>query len=503
MYVGQQRHRNKSDHRCLTNSIESNYPQSQDNHSKPKRNPSYNWLLYLTLSVLGIIVLYSIATKLEQHDDYMSTEYKQTAHHDYQNTSGFSKLNRSLFCPLITESDKNTYSAALNYIYHLQFTRQSEKYLIFVPSKVGCGLFCEIGQTSIIFGMALATKRTFLYLNDTSANGNYKYLPKLNGKTLPICQNRTGRNCIFEAISSFTDKETQWLLQNTAQNETYILDDDCDKLYDDGIETIQQLEQKTSKYKIIFIHDDHCKLLRWRHRQLTRDMTQNWNISYYQFTALTFSYLLRIHENIRDLIYKEVHSSLFDRYNWSSSETSISLPIRASDKCNHEMLCVRLSDLDPILQTLKSNYKSIIITSESKEVIQQTKSIYKDLNHIYNDFDALQGTGNPAQMNMQKDKHSFNVLMSMLSTLKLQMHSTMYIIERESNWLHGIWLMSANIDCQLNPIHSNIKKQCVSIMDRNVDWNTNHCYRPQLAFRRWSAEPTIWDHLVKWMWQWQ
>ena len=96
---------------------------------------------------------------------------------------------------------------------------------------------------------------------------------------------------------------------------------------------------------------------------------------------------------------------------------------------------------------------------------------------IFNDFDVTPNTGNPVELMKSKqnetirmendtflikdDKSYFDLFISMLSTIKLQMNAKYVITQSRSNWLNGIWELSKSIHCEVDvdvlPIEDTIK----------------------------------------------
>ena len=425
------------------------------------------------------------------------------------NIDSFKELNDSLFCPLISESDKSKYSKPLNDIYNLQFTENdtinyNERKYYILKYFNGWGLFSQILCDNLAFSMSIGTKRTFLYYFDNDEN--YKWLPKTNGKSMPICQERTGRDCIFKPFSSFDNDQISQILENGKKNNEifYLTDKICKKLYDKNeIKTLSDFENLTKDYKIILQTGKYdCKLFMYNQYNFNNEMLKNvypeWNINYHEFNALLFSYSLAINNNIKNIIYQQIYDILYVQNNWLSNKNTLSLPIRGSDhcgrdgmKCGHHEIKKYQNLIEEIIGN-NSDINYIIITSESDKLISKMTNSLKNndktnkINIIYNNYDAKQGTGNPKEMHYKSDMDQLNILLSMLTTLKLQMHSNYVIIKKSSNWLSGIWLITDNMDCQINKnllLTSDLnknknEKKCIDIED---DIDRKQCYRFNLA----------------------
>ena len=136
-----------------------------------------------------------------------------------------------------------------------------------------------------------------------------------------------------------------------------------------------------------------------------------------------------------------------------------------------EMNCFHPDNFIKIARIIKmyhAHITSVIITSEDQSVINYIKS--KDelgLDLIFNDGDMLQNCGLVQDLKEEQKSNEFEmfkILISMLSTLKLQMHSNYYVVQKQSNWGHAIWTMSSCIYCGIYPeIAPGTEKYCVNV----------------------------------------
>ena len=346
------------------------------------------------------------------------------------------------------------------------------------------------------FALAMYTNRTFVFTQNSN-NRPWIYLPR-NGQTIPkLCQNRTGKNCIFKPVSNCTWAQIQNVIKYTKQHDTYtVIDyshtapDICKKSKHLDPDKFHEL---TKNYTLIYQRFE-CNLF-WSHgKSMNRGLIEklikqrNWNINYYQYNAIIWSLLIRLQDNIQTIIHSTVRETLI-KYKWKSKQNTLSLPIRASDKCAQpdgnqtywskpEMICfepIQFLQIAQAMQHFSNNaFDTVIITSEDEKIISFVKN-QTDLpfNFIFNDGDILQNSGNLQDMDKTKrndEVEMFKLVLSMLSTIKLQMHSKYYIIQRQSNWAHAIWGLSSNIHCEIPDMfqsHDNDDRFCVNL--QNID----------------------------------
>ena len=441
------------------------------------------------------------------------------------NSSSLDKIKESLFCPLRHPIDIDKYDIMIKDIYNLQFNdscdyNSNTKYYIMDEHDYSYGMFSTIDNYHLRqFISSLATKRKFLIRS--IPNKKWRYLPINNGKDIKKkCENRTGRDCVFKLVSNCNIQQTQYILKMSDKEKKTlkITPKICDN---ENIITMKDWINYTEKYKVIHFglaFTAKCNL--FKNHLMTIKSVSNFiientnygNLTYFEFKALIISFLLRVHDNIQNIINKIVSNSL-NKYKWKSIYKTLSFPIRGSDKCYRpgkygEMRCNTMQkNIETIYKFKKrfnkfDNIDTIIITSEDEKIIEQYRnlSLYlNEFNFIFNDFDIMQSTGNPfkgfkndkKKFNFTTDEVWLNILISMLSSLKLQMNSNYYVTRTRSNWINGIWSISSSINCQLwmnqtdDIIHFNIsnqhKKHCKNFDIKGNEFEFDqHCYRENL-----------------------
>ena len=152
--------------------------------------------------------------------------------------------------------------------------------------------------------------------------------------------------------------------------------------------------------------------------------------------ALTF-YILRPNptskHKIQDVM-RRVFPSNFD------PTSAIGVPIRSSDKCIRESECLSFDQYMRIARNLslkkkttksrhmaEENIRNIVLTSESKEMLQARHRYNADENFpltlIANDEDVAQGTGNPKEYNKMNSRNitADDIMLSTMTSLNMQL----------------------------------------------------------------------------------
>lgn len=462
-------------------------------------------------------------------------------------------LSQSLFCPIKHNKDIYKYNQMLSDIYNLQFNRNDilncddlnniDNIFIFDENPYSWGIFSVWDNHFIMqFTLSFALNRTFIIYEQNK----YRFLKYKNGKYLTQCQNRTGRQCFFKSPSNLcTQNQIKNLIKNYKKNKKEILiidDKECKLMFNNkSITTFDKFIDYTLKYKIIRYHHSFtgaCSLFKQKsfNRLLTESIINNrgynkYNLTYFEFNMLILSFLLRPQNNIKQLINEIVFQSL-NKYGFISSLSSISLAIRGSDKCwshrrHGEMRCRTMKqNIDAIKQfqnKFGNHINQIIVTSEDKNIIKLYKNYSKHQLHgrddnlifIFNDFDVTPNSGNPVELTqgtknetirikndlfvVKDDKSYFDLFMSMLSTIKLQMNAKYVITQSRSNWLNGIWQLTNSIHCEIdvddiNDNNNDYKKHCIGFSNQGKQFKMDYyCDRED----RFVVKPNISHNMLK------
>ena len=163
-------------------------------------------------------------------------------------------------------------------------------------------------------------------------------------------------------------------------------------------------------------------------------------------------YVLRMNEETKKRVEGAVGKSLPSDFD---SSATIGLPIRASDKCFAEASCLSFSQYMQIAQNVFEKEKekdrggeltNIILTSESKAIIDSRVEFESRFKFFVNENDAMQGSGRPKEYVDSKLKDAgislSDIMVSTLAALNLQLHSKVTIANCCSNFhklLGQIW----------------------------------------------------------------
>ena len=361
------------------------------------------------------------------------------------------------------------------------------------------------------FVLSLYTNRTFV-MTTNSDREPWHYLPQ-NGKTIPtLCQNRTGRDCVFKPVSNCSTKQIQKILEFAAKtNNLTVIDYKSRGMVCKWAPRLnpRSFHELTQDSMVIY-QKRECRLFLGRGHVMNKDLIEtlieerNWNISHYEFVALIWSILMRMQNNIQSMVHEVVANSLM-KYQWESKRTTIGMPIRGSDKCipssdwtqsndkkfrgSPEMMCFGphrfLEIAERVKERTNGEADTMIITSEDESIIKVIRNLTapRAMHAIFNDGDKMPGSGYLWDLgrNIRSNEvEMFQMMLGMLSTIKLQMHARYYIIQRQSNWAHAIWVLSSCIHCQIDGIGS----------DGNED-EERYCINLK---RRETSETIMWDH---------
>ena len=431
------------------------------------------WLIALCFATITtIVVLYVMLSVLSSHALPTSDFVPHTMHAaDNSMNSSTLRLSQSLFCPLWHPLDLRTYNTMLTDIEHLQFSspckyNSDARYFVFDVSPNAWGVFSTWDNHHIpAFTLSLGTRRTFLM----HTPHHFRLLPHSNGASIPeLCGGRTGRLCVFKAESNCDATQVKEIIDAAqTHGDLFVLGGtQCLQLVELGIDSLDKFAAHTANYSVIqYKHTlyNPCEL--WMLQQsMNRALTENisrrlgYNVSYDEFNALALSFLLRMQDDVRRTVEGNV-SAVLRRYGFTSPLSTVSLAVRASDKCwSHgrqgEMRCPNASDYMQAVQDLAARFANesardidaVIVTSEDRDVVALFKgnvsAAHPRWRFIFNDADVLPNSGNPYELrkgvkanndsalqlfDVGDDAALFALLLSMLSSLRLQMNAN-YVV---------------------------------------------------------------------------
>eukprot|EP01084_Bolivina_argentea_P289654 497429_1 len=449
----------------------------------------------LSISVVSILCYVVVTFLMELHRLQTSISRakrnKLTTHELKAKYITFQSFVNSLFCPLYHPFDIRKYSYMTQNIYDVQFANSTCEYenipnqtfFILAERLSGWGMFSILdGHHIPMYTLSLGMQRKFLITLSDHTIQTYRYLPFSNGKKLnqKYCDRRAGRDCFFQPVSNCNIQQIRKILHIAQERNSLLVINDtfCNMAcVNYSIDSLEKFQNFTDKYKVILYDrhfSAHCKLYsqaKTMNRVLTETVIKQngyGNISYYEFDAMIFSVLFRLHNDIRYKINEIVTHSL-KKYKWKSSNITVALPIRASDECyslfrkGGEMRCSTVDDHIRAIKHFQDRnglIDTIIVTSEdsniTREYKQLAKNVFVDLKWIFNDFDITPDSGNPKKWKtvLKTDEDYYDLLISILSSIKLQMHAKYYIVHHRSNFIHGIWRLASAMHCEVDKYRS-------------------------------------------------
>lgn len=418
--------------------------------------------------------------------NFYTSNINNPSHQNITQYRTFQNFNNELACPFdidIGNNDEESHDPQISHeiqvlkqIFANQFPSDctlddpNRKYWIVEQPCDSIGLFATLRCWTYFFTQALVLNRTFIMTGEWKSWATEEY-----------CQNKS-YTCFFLPFTNCTI--------NT--NDTY-------NIIDKAKENNQYFEHspqnfKTKQYNIGNIWKDDSDTLKQNFKQqiwyITRDwkfqalhcaevddmLRKRWNVNCLRYQAIIFSYLLRIQPSLLAIVNNIVYDSLINMPQLSQfrPENTISAMIRWGDKCSNsnsngikEMDCFTLDEYVSIskeIKILRPDITHIIVTSESEEIIKNiTNQTFYDsekldgMNVVINRKDIMQGASKI--VGYSHNNNVFTVMISMLSTMKLQFCAKYYFHATSSSWVSSIYFMSKYLKCK--PIHQGQMRQLI------------------------------------------
>eukprot|EP01084_Bolivina_argentea_P186462 321402_1 len=383
-----------------------------------------------------------------------------------------SDLNNDLFCP----TKKNGFTKLLKHIHQLQLSpncNDNNRKFYILEQQCNVGFFASLECIVYYFAQAIFLNRTFLIKGDWSFADH-----KPNSDI--YCQ-QNGMDCYFMPLSVCNVKDVLEYENNKS----------------DSLKSIWHLTPKNGKEKadrlnikfdawdssppnVPKIGLDDMRVLYvpgvWGyHRIETNRFFDKMLQQYYgyhldrrKFDAVVESYLLRMKPFMTHIINDIVFHSLYGK-NTGNIEydvrKSVSILIRWGDKCRNkelykmkyphaEMECFTYHEYMKLIQKLKimkPDIKYVIVTCDTKEIIDNITNEYKPwmdkngMQFIVNIADVMQGSSVIDQYVTTRNKTS--ILISLLSTLRMHFASKYYFIQQGSFWNTGTFTLIKHLKC--------------------------------------------------------
>eukprot|EP01083_Nonionella_stella_P139203 424126_1 len=388
-------------------------------------------------------------------------------------------LNKQQFCRI---EQSPTQLRFFQFLYHNQFPKNcgatTTKFLIYdihleASSGLGASLF---GNLLRYFTTALMLNRTFLL------HGVFDW-----SSIVQYCADTNAMECYFLPLSNC---DPLHLLSNTNKRDVMEGKGPSDCIFGDNNHK-HRLSHCT--HKIIYINRRNYDRPVMR-KAITKWSKSTFDMDISEYSALITSFLLRPQPIVKDIVLdkirKAVYKSLNGKVNQLNASKTISLPIRASDKCDNiarvtgkhythkpEISCFTPFEYVSVMNAMEyllpnGSVDSVILTSEDASFVRmvvdimrnRTYSMVYDWNVIINTEDYSVGEGTTTYQRTQKVYHTVNGevgtsfytdhIVSAMSSLLLQLHldTEYFVVLRSSSWTHLMWKWTPMLNCNIyNP----------------------------------------------------
>ena len=425
-----------------------------------------------------------------------------------------------LFCK--PEMLKDNEINFLENIYSIQYPSTScddvniKYYVMSDPEFCEMGLMASISCYLFYFAQAILNNRVFI-IDYREGNDGFRYQWALN-KYCKKMNKYGNRECYFEKISKCSDYVFNVLKNNRSmvyQHNPYSykqkkkIEKDFDPFSDKYYNDIQ--------YRIIEVKNWYINCFKRENTKVNINIfARKFNIRpEFGYMALV-SYLLRLNSVTNNQVNLNL-DNILSEYNFKMNRSieSVSLMIRWGDKClgkwnRIEMDCYDVKEYISVLRQLfeiNKRIRYIILTTESQEVISNftkvfneyktnTKYGFNDKILILNKNDIMQGYGTIQTERKNSEDNLFDkhqIMMSMLTNIKLHFISNIYFVKTGSHWNHFIYKLSKYINCSPynnKTFYHHNKYKSLIILDSNVYIWDHHNKN-----RQTNDKTIIWDKI--------
>lgn len=371
----------------------------------------------------------------------------------------FEDFNNEFLCPfdlsnmsnnINNANNKPNQTAAVQFIkdiFKVQFPTDctldnSKRYYIVRMPCQQIGLFATINCWSYYIGTALLNKRTLIFLDGWYSWATEKY-----------CDNLL-EECFFLPITNCSINDATRLINESKKIDSYF---EWTREHSHHINT--KLVPLYEKTKQVFFVDG------WGYMSIYCDGRSTWpqkiknvygdGLSCSMFVNIIKSFIFRIQPSllavINNIVYHSYNSYAYDNahvinpFKEFDPTKTISAMIRWGDKCYNsnsntatEQECFTLDEYVSVTREMKlllhDSIQNMIVTSESREIVQNItdNKIYdpvKDLQNVQiliNQNDVMQGASK--LVSYAKTQNVVSIMLSMLSTIKLQFGAKYYYV---------------------------------------------------------------------------
>eukprot|EP01083_Nonionella_stella_P022804 63044_1 len=436
-------------------------------------------LLLLSLTLFNVFLL----SHLENEElpslntihniDVIQEQTPQTTNHKH--ASSWNTLNEQQFCRIHVQ--KRSHRVFLEDVHKQQFRidcdDSSTKYLIYdVSLETGSGLGASLfGRLTRYFLISLRLNRTFLL------HGAFDWT-----KDATYCNGFTAMECYFLSVSKCNPVHILSTVNKNNTDEYYEGRAPNDCLFKEHTWTTTSPITTHCKQRVIYINR------MTRGYIATLGLMEEWTLHLYglrviDYQAIASAFLLRPKPNVRAIIYdkitQSIHKSLGGVHAHVNASRTVSMPIRASDKCQNivnithqhyahkaEIQCFTPLEHVQILNVLhylsNGEMNTVILTSEDAVFVEKVIGIVNvsQWNIIQNTEDYSVGEGTTTYKktllkfgNVLHDALGTSLdtdpIVSALSSLMLQLYfETEYMIYLDSSsWTKLMWRWRSLLNC--------------------------------------------------------
>ena len=241
----------------------------------------------------------------------------------------------------------------------------------------------------------------------------------------------------------------------------------------------------------------HYLALKCYKMSLIRQVSARWpGITCVHLESILFNVFLRIQPSLLSIVNNMVYNSVAGIIDHVKPTETISSMIRWSDKCKNsdskghpEMICFELREYMHIARILKlllkDQVKNIVVTSEDKhillnatnETLYDKKDDLYNLTMIINKNDVMQGASMATRFS--SEKNALTIMLSVLSTMKLQFLGKYYFHVPSSSWVRGVYQLKYYFHCQpfyMDQINALINNGFVKLSSKNITVDSDRKY---------------------------
>eukprot|EP01083_Nonionella_stella_P048554 129704_1 len=429
------------------------------------------------------------------------------------NYHNISQMNDDLFCPANTTDTGHLH--LLKEIHRLQYppdcNPKNRKFYVW-EHQCNVGVMANLQCIAFHFAHAIILQRTFIM------HGQWVFYDKTE---CPL--NLTlysSMECFFLPISNCTVED---VLFSNHENVRISYDDAT--LFQ--IARPKRHKRMNNTADIIYVHGEtfYHQIRGWKAFQTyLKDRYHSELMTCSMFRSILVSYIVRMQPYMRsivdmivsDLYYKEGYKvnmypvvSMIIRWGDKCKQTALIDPVAGSKS---EIFCYSYSQFMSVLKelkVLKPNINTVIATCDTEEVITNLTRDYEEwmrangMKLITNIYDVMPGAKTGLYNHWKVQDNVYKVMISILSTIKLQFGGRYYIISGGSSWGGRILEMARVLKCtpsvahkgrrdRPKPVHIVLQQHMQNVLHTDItraDWPSllSKIYWRDYADQNWSS----------------